>query len=492
MGSLMVSALAVFIGLGLIWFKPFRFIQTAEGKTYVSVLLASMLFAIAGYVMLTGMFFIANADKIYVVQWPTGRLLVVAEPGITNKLFGRVYEYDRVVAVATPAFVSERVDQGREESDDASTMAVEDRGSGTTVTGSIHPPVVRFNDAAKARVYGVIRVALPLDETGMLRIHREFGSDEALVDNVLRSSFRASALASARLMSIQEYITKRGSDFEDYFADQLRAGLYRTAVREEIVERATPEEPGSTGMQVEGAQSFAGRVRIDPQGRTIIETVEIQRDASGAIVRLGLPDVERYQLDIVTARITYVNPEKKVRDLIAKQRDAEARAALAENLRRASLLEAEAAEAEGQKKVAENRAAETAKQTQQTIAAETEKKIAVIARQKELEQADLEKQAEEIRVQTASLEATRIKTIADADAYKRRKAIEADDALQPKLDALVEVHGAWAEAYAKRNVPATVIGASSGSDVNQDAQVFQQMLNALVAKQIAVDPAISR
>lgn len=485
MGSLIVAGLAIFVGVGLIWFKPFRFIRTAEGKTYVSALLATTLFAVAGYVVLAGMFFIADADKIYVVQWPTGKLTVVAEPGITNKLFGRVYEYDRVVAVATPAFV----DESRKEVGDSSTAAIED-DSQSVVSGSIQPPVVRFNDAAKARVYGVIRVALPLDEAGMLRIHREFGSDEALVDNLLRSSFRASTIASARLMSIQEYITKRGSDFEDYFADQLRGGLYRTVVREEVIERPTPTEAGETGMQVEGAQSFAGRVRVDPQGRTIVETVEIQTNDAGEIVRLGLPDVKRYQLDVVTARITYVNPEKKVRDLIAKQRDAEARAALAENLRRASLLEAEAAEAEGQKKVAEMRAAETAKQTQQTIAAETEKKIAVIERQKQLEMADLEKQAEEIRVQTAALEADRIKTIADADAYRRRKAIEADDALQPKLDALVKVHGVWADAYSRRNVPATVIGNGGSTDVNQDAQVFQQMLNALVAKQIAVDPTI--
>ena len=66
----------------------------------------------------------------------------------------------------------------------------------------------------------------------------------------------------------------------------------------------------------------------------------------------------------------------------------------------------------------------------------------------------------------------------------------ADGALQQKLAAYVETQKVWADAFAKRNVPTTVFGASGGSGGDSDASVFMQMMTLQAARQLSVSTAI--
>lgn len=503
MGSMIFCILLLIGVIVLLKKKPLRFKTKPDGygdQSEPRVIdankpVAAGLAVIFLLTFIFGMFIIADSDQQYVIQWPNGTLNTHFEPGLKVKFFGKVYSYDRVVAVATPAFVKDKVDDGQDESgdDDGSTEAILDDGETNTLSGTIFPPIIRFNDAAKGSMYGILRMKLPQERNAFLQIHREFGSDEALVNNVLKGVFRSSSIASARLMSIQEYITKRGADFEDYFADQISNGLFKTQVTETVIERVAPGQ--AIGDKVEGSTLvMGGKTRVDEKGRTIIERVEIVRDASGVPVRQGLNDIARYNLDLITARVTYVHPEKKVRTLIGKQRDSEARASLAENDRRAALLEAEAASAEGQKAVAKARADETAIQTQATIAAETEKQKALIAEQQALETAELRKQAAQLNLDASLIDAQRIEALADANSYERKKMMDADNALEPKLAAEIEIQTVWANAYATRSVPQMMFtgsgDGSGGTGSNADVTMFQQMLNALIAKELAYDRSV--
>lgn len=138
---------------------------------------------------------------------------------------------------------------------------------------------------------------------------------------------------------------------------------------------------------------------------------------------------------------------------------------------------------------AEKIKAETEK-ARKLIAAEMKKQESLIEYERKLETAKLEKDEAVVRNETATIDAERIKTLADARAYEKRKAIEADNALEPKLNAAIAIHKVWAEAFANRKVPTYVFGGDRANNVNQDAQAFQQTLNALIAKELVLDSSI--
>jgi len=467
--GLIVIALAVFV-IPLI-----SFISEAYKKTFKIIGIS-----IGALFMITSIVFIADSDKNYVVQYPTGHLSVITDPGIKLSALGNVYEYDKVVAVSTPMFTGERAGQ--------------DGGNEERVSTADHiaSPTIRFSDAAKADFYGIARVELPTSRDGMLKIHKEFGSDEALVNNLLKSTFYSAAINSARLMSIQEYITKRGSDFDEYFSDQFMNGLYKTQVTQEV-QNSTGARQGNK-MVVDGEIINRDGSKTE-QSDQINEVVKLVMDKNGQPVRQGLDDIENYNLKVVTARVTYVNPEEKVRTLIGKQRDAEAAAALAENDRRKSLLEAEAAKANGQKLVAEAEAKQLVNQIKETTIAETEKKKQTIEAQKNLEVAKLEKKAEQERYERSLIEAKKIKALADAQAHKKRVILQADNALQQKLDTWLQAEKYRADAMAKINVPATVIGGGDKGSVGGGASYANTMLTMMglkAAKDLDLDLSVKK
>ena len=101
--------------------------------------------------------------------------------------------------------------------------------------------------------------------------------------------------------------------------------------------------------------------------------------------------------------------------------------------------------------------------------------------------------AAKIDVQTAKEQAQAITARAQAEAKAKQLILEADEALQQKLDAYVEAQRVWADAYAKRAVPQVVFGASeSSTGSNADATQFQSMLNAMLAKELVVNPKVTK
>jgi hypothetical protein len=70
--------------------------------------------------------------------------------------------------------------------------------------------------------------------------------------------------------------------------------------------------------------------------------------------------------------------------------------------------------------------------------------------------------------------------------------MEADGALEKKLEAYVKAQGYWADAYSKRAVPSIVMGSNGGAGDNSDASEFQSMLTAMIAKDLLVNPKMSK
>lgn len=85
----------------------------------------------------------------------------------------------------------------------------------------------------------------------------------------------------------------------------------------------------------------------------------------------------------------------------------------------------------------------------------------------------------EILIKTLKMklkEAQKIKILADADAYEKQRAIQANGALEQKLEAYVKVQEAWAKAASSSNwVPTYQSGGTApngGSNVNQMVDMF--------------------
>ncbi len=122
-------------------------------------------------------------------------------------------------------------------------------------------------------------------------------------------------------------------------------------------------------------------------------------------------------------------------------------------------------------------------------AQEVEKATAVTSAEKDkavaVTQAEKNKEVAQLSLDTAKLAAQETITTATAGANARKMAIAADNALQARLDAYVEVNKAWADAASKqRQTPEVVMGGTTGNSTSS----LMEMMAVKAARDMAVNP----
>ena len=119
--------------------------------------------------------------------------------------------------------------------------------------------------------------------------------------------------------------------------------------------------------------------------------------------------------------------------------------------------------------------------------------MALIEAERVREEAEIAKQTAAINLDRARIDAEAVTVAADAEAYAKEAILAADGALAQKLAAWTEAQKVWADAAARINVPATVIGGESGTAGNALGTVdtFMQMLMIKTAKDLQVDPTVA-
>jgi hypothetical protein len=146
--------------------------------------------------------------------------------------------------------------------------------------------------------------------------------------------------------------------------------------------------------------------------------------------------------------------------------------------------------AEAQTEIAEEQGKAQKQQIKLTTDADTQKKLALTLAQQVTEQAAIDKKTAQINFERAQIDASAKIVTAEADAKARELAIQADNALQSKLDAEIQIQRVWADAYAKRAVPQIVFGGGKdGAPVGSDSEVqtFFNLMNANAAKNLSYD-----
>jgi regulator of protease activity HflC (stomatin/prohibitin superfamily) len=150
-----------------------------------------------------------DKSKIYVNQRAfTGKYEVWTEGGLQWQLWGNVHEYSKTNQVVFTGV----------EKDSTGYFAVGDN-PGATIT---------FNDKGRGFIIGSLRVVLPTDFKHMAKIQQEFGSEDALINTLIKPTLYKVVISCGPLMSSLESVSETRTDLIQYITDQLNSGVYKT------------------------------------------------------------------------------------------------------------------------------------------------------------------------------------------------------------------------------------------------------------------------
>lgn len=419
--------------------------QQNQAPTLLGVPRNYVLIAIAVLALFVTPWFISNmaenldAHEMMVIQSPfDGTLTVHTDPGVKYQGFGKVTKYPRR---AQYEFMSKN------------TAALECKGGvqvgNAAVAANDNSKKLRFNDGGHANLSGAVSWEMPLTTKEIIAIHKTFGSSEGVESAAVAKMIDAAVYLAGPLMSSTESSGERRSELVQYINDQAEHGVYVTTVKEREI-----TDP-ITGVK-----------------KAVTVTV-IEREKDGSPRRQQGSILGEFNIKLLPMSISELKYDCVVEDQIKQRQSATTQVQIAQAQALKAVQDALTIAKQGEATAAK------AKWDQETIKA----KLVTEAQQK-LEVATLgAKEAEQYKRQ-------QILRGEGEGAYKRL-VMEADGALQPKLDTVLKVHEVWADAYAKnttQQVPSVIFGgAGSGSTAMGNAQNMMEILAIKAARDLAVD-----
>ena len=328
----------------------------------------------------------------------------------------------------------------------------------------------RFADATKAQVSGTVRVLLPVTDCAALTlIHRKFKSFAGLMDKLVEPAMRKALFHSGPHMTAAESYAERRGEFASLAEDQLMNGVIKVdKVQEKTVDPITGQATTITKARPRECKEENGTTCVNGFERDIGVFREFNISLTNFVID-GIKYPKKVLAQIETQRSARMNIITKK----AEAQEADARA--------------QKAEAEARAKVAETRAEEEVQKTQRVVRAEADKAEAVLQAEKVKEVAKLEKEA-------AEFEKKRQILLGEGEATRKRLVMQADGALEKKLEALVKINARYADALSKAQpgalVPALQMGASGGG--NGGALDLVNLLTAKAAKDLSTDLGVKR
>ncbi len=404
---------------------------------------ATILLVVLGFVTMffQGAVYYAEPGYNYLVQYPNGTQVGETTPGYHLKYWGSYEPFNKFIPVKA------------DEEDNPNISA--DIG---TIEG-------RFTDSVTADVSVTALFQLPVVEEEFLRIAVAFRTQENLENTTLIPVLREVVRNSARTMTAQDYIAGKGGEFENAILDQLREGIYLLDITE---------------IRPEGKVDVANvdEDRGIEQSQMVRYEVSKTRGPDGQILRKPTALLD-YKIVVSQANIAGVDPEPKFKEMLALQRDAAAQASVKKQEAKRAEYDKQKIIAEGEASKAQIRVDQEKLQITKLIAAETMLKEAKI----DLSQAKIQREKE---VELAA----KVKIAADAQAYAKAKVIQADGALEQKLEAFNRAVEDISKGWANRKVPQQVImmggngeGTNNVAGSPQEVQVMMGMMMAEMAKQ---------
>lgn len=348
---------------------------------------------------------------------------------------------------------------------------------------------IRMLDKVDGALSISVRFRLPDDTEKFLRMAREYRTESNLANTGLIPPIHRTMNVNAQLMTAEELYNGGRAAFDADFDYQMRHGIYLVKRRETEVKvpnaaRAKAKANGSEGGE---SEEYGEDVKV-------IYEVEKLRDANGEYL-VTEHNFAKFGVVVEDAVITDFDPNKNFVTRLESIQEASANRAKAREQRGQEEEQKLYIVAKGQREQAESQAAALNKQIQATTEAETIKALALIESNKQLEQAQIEKDAAAIQLDRDRIRAEGVKVLADAEAYKKAEVMKADNALTQKLEAEKAIQAVWAEAFAKRAVPSTVFvsgggGGSTPTGSNTELSSMVQMMTMEMAKRLEYDRSV--
>lgn len=314
-------------------------------------------------------------------------------------------------------------------------------------------------------MFGKARFALPNDETTMIKLHKDFRSNDAVSYKLIKVLVEESMNLTAGLMSSEEsYAEKRGI-FTQWAEEQIAAGKFFTELK------SVTEKQEATNERI---------VRNVPV---------IKLDANGLPLHHH-SDFKAYGITVSGFQITDWDFEQKTLEQISRKREATMGIITAKADAERARQEALTAEEQGKKNVMVDKYTKEQEKIQAVVDAEKEKEVAVTKAKQNVLVAEQEKlEAEQKRLAAIEYKQEQILR-GEGDAEYKRLVMSADGALTAKLEAWQAVHIRYAEAIEKQKwVPEIQMG-QSGQNGGSAATDLIEMLKARTAKELNLDMSV--
>ena len=309
---------------------------------------------------------------------------------------------------------------------------------------------VMFNDGTTADVKGIAQFVLPSDAKDMILIHNTHRTPQSLVTKRLATFTKECLQSSAQSMSSDKHYGGGRAQMSQDFIDQLRNGVYISFTEEKVVYDSVAKE---------NKRLYITSVRKGEDGQPTRKTSAIKE----------------YQISVADASIVDTDYADVVDQKLKQVIDAATKSAVSRQNLMTAQQEALTAKAQGEKDLVEIEYQQKQEQTKQVVEAETKVKVA---------QQDLEQQ--KIQFTAATFEAKKKVTLADASAYEKKTTIQADGALELKLNALVNIQKSWADAFSKYQGNIVPMYQTGNGGTGNGAVSFMELMTAKTAKDLAL------
>lgn len=310
---------------------------------------------------------------------------------------------------------------------------------------------IQFNEGGTALISGSINYELPADETKLTEIHKKYPSQDSLETSLIRPALNSSIYLTGTLMTSYESYKERRAQLVQYVEDTVQGGTYQTDTKEVEV----PDD-------------------LDPTKKKRATIVEILRATNGQPLRVNTGQLNQFGVRTFNFAIESIDYDDTVEKQIKGQQaiTMQVQTAIAEALQ--AQQKKITTEAQGAANAAEARWAQETKNA--TIVAEADGRR--LAAEQDKLAAESEKQATILR--------------AEGQATARQKLMQADGALDRKLQAMERINGIWAGAFKDAKMPLVPsIHMGSGADGSANgmngAQSLMNLLTIQTAKQLGVE-----
>jgi regulator of protease activity HflC (stomatin/prohibitin superfamily) len=385
-----------------------------------------------------------DSNEIVIIQYPSGGLRFATSAGPYAQWFGSVETYKRREQFAFE-FRTERkqIERIRESSDGKPYKVMVD--TDVELAGS-QAMKIRFNDNGHGKIGGTIDWEMPSEAHCLQNLFERYRTQDAVETQLIRPTLERSIYMSGPLMSSTESAAERRAELLQIIEDQIDNGIFaRETIQEEQIDTITKEKHKVNVIRLlKNADGTQARQAESPLKEFCIKTFNltlnnIQYD----------PEVEEQiqlqQKAIMNVRIAMANAKKSEQDALTAVEKGKAEAA-------------------------------TAKWEQEKLNAQT------------IAQADGQRRAADLKAQAAKFYKDEQLLLADADAGYRKKIMEADNALEKRLETYVKTQEVWANAMANAKHPLVPQVQTGGAGGNSNAATtFMELLTSKAAKDLQID-----